>query len=127
MTETIYLREAAARGDTVGHVAIFTGPLPAGVQKRWDDGDLIQVTRDGDPWEDSDVLPEAPVLDVAVEEVPAGPQATFAETDPARPRGNGSQEAWAVYAVAVGAVSEDEAAGMSRDDLIAASPAAAEA
>jgi hypothetical protein len=44
--------------------------------------------------------------------------------EPERPRGNASQEVWRSYVVALGALSEEEVAGMTRDELVAAVPAA---
>ena len=55
-----------------------------------------------------------------VAEVAPDPQATFTEGEPQRPRGNASQETWAAYAVSLGALGEDEASGMTRDQIVAA-------
>ena len=131
MPEMIYLRESAPRGEIRGHVVGCSLPLQPVMRKRWDEGDLVRVTEDGEPWPGGDFLPDdVPDADAVPKDEPAAadeplPVDIDGTDEPARPRGNASQDAWAAYAVALGELSEDQAAGMSRDDIVAAvSPAA---
>jgi hypothetical protein len=138
MPQMIYLQEIAPRGEIRGHVVGCTLPLQPVMRKRWDEGDLRRVTESGDPWPGGDVLPDAeadsdavekdaPVLvDTPGDRVQPAPFADGSD-EPERPRGNGSQEAWAQYVVKLGSLSEEEASGMTRDELVAAVPATGDA
>jgi hypothetical protein len=132
MPQMIYLQEIAPRGEIRGHVVGCTLPLQPVMRKRWDEGDLRRVTESGDPWPGGDVLPDAEPDAAEKDAVPAAavelPPVDIDGTDePERPRGNASQEVWRSYVVALGALSEEEASGMTRDELVAAVPATGDA
>jgi hypothetical protein len=130
----IYLREKAPRGEIRGHVLGLSLPLQPVMQRRWEGGDLVRVTEEGELWPGGDFLPDDAGTDAVPKDAPelvdtpgdrVAP-APFADgsDEPERPRGNASQEAWMSYVVALGALSEEEASGMTRDELVAAVPAA---
>lgn len=106
MTDLVHLRAPC------GPVIAFTLPLHEAIEHQWRNGELERVCEDGSPW-GGDGTPEG--LSVPPPEfVPAEDDAT-----PARPADSAAKKAWQDHAVALGAVAEDEAAGMTRADLIA--------
>jgi len=97
----VYLRE--------GHVCGFTLPLPEAVMNRWRAGHLVRVNADGTPYEGAHfVLPDG---------TSDGDEAGDGGI-PDRPRKNAGRTAWAVYAIAIGAATEEEADELTRDQLI---------
>lgn len=107
MKQLVWLRE--------GHVSGHTLPLHPVVMERWRAGHLQRVNADGSAWEgDQYVLPGGP----AAAPQPA-PEATPADGELPRPRGNASRADWAAYAVALGACTEAEAGQLTRDELTA--------
>lgn len=120
-----------------GHVVRLTLPLHPDIEARWRKGGLVRVTEDGEPWQGYEFA-----LPGAEPEVPSPPPPGSGGGDghehdgdgqgsgdggqqqggdlniPGRPRGNASRVAWAAYAVELGAATEDEAATLTRDELI---------
>jgi len=88
VADTIHVR---GEGGTIFEMDL---PLPKGVQQRLDAGAIVRVNADGSP----------------VTEVQESTQAE-------RPGKNASAEAWAAYALTLGAEPED-VEGLSRADLI---------
>lgn len=94
-----------------GHVCGFTLPLPENVLERWKLGQLIRVNEDGSTFQGAHfVLPD----DQQEAEAPA----PAGSAGPERPKKNAGRVQWAVYAVALGACSEDEADKLTREQLI---------
>lgn len=98
-----------------GAVIGFSLPLHEAIEGQWLRGELQRVTADGAPWEGDQ-------YDVAAVPGDAGTRAGDAADDdaPVRPSGNAPKQSWQAYAAGVGAVTADEAAGMTRAELIAA-------
>jgi hypothetical protein len=121
MPKMIYLREKAPRGEIRGHVVGMTLPLQPKIRSRWDEGDLVRVTEDGEPWPGGDFLPDdVPDSDPVPKDAAVMPESfTDGDAEPERPAGNAHRDRWADYAVALGAVSGEDAAEMKRDDLVA--------
>lgn len=116
MTEFVYLREfPGAHEVDRGHVVGMTMPLQPAIRKRWDEGQLHRVTEDGERWPEGNVLPgEEPEPEPEDVTVSDGDD-EFAE--PLRPRGNARKEEWVAYATALGALTEDEAQGMTQGEI----------
>lgn len=86
----------------------FSLPLHATIDEQWRKGEMQRVTGDGLAWEGDEYDLDG-----------AGPAAeTPAEGGPSRPADSAAKKAWQDYAVSLGACTEDEAAGMTRADLI---------
>jgi hypothetical protein len=125
MPELIYLREfPGAHEVDRGHVVGMTMPLQEGIRKRWDAGELHRVTETGERWPEGNVLPgeeRQPEPEPEPEAEADECQATAADedpfTEPVRPRGNARKEEWVAYAVALGAMTEEEASAMSQGEI----------
>lgn len=92
----------------------FSLPLHDTIAEQWKLGHLQRVTEDGGPWEgDPFDLGGTPATVPAAED-PNGTE----DAEPVRPADGAPVKAWREYAAALGACSEEEAAGMSRGDLI---------
>lgn len=102
MPDLIHLK--APNGVVIG----FSLPLHESIEHQWRHGELQRVDADGNPWQGDETVPGEPGED----ESPDG------DAEPVRPRGNAHVSKWAAYAVALGACSEDEAADMTRAQLI---------
>lgn len=98
-----------------GVVIDHTLPLHETIAHQWRDGELQRVNDDGELWEDGDEydLSGAYGTDAGVRQGAGGEDEV-----PARPSDSAPKTAWQDYAVAAGACTEDEAAGMTRADLI---------
>lgn len=98
-----------------GVVIDHTLPLHETIAHQWRNGELQRVDDGGDLWEGNEYdLSGAYGTDAEVR------QGTDGEDEvPARPADTAPKKAWQDYAVAVKACTEDEAAGMTRADLIA--------
>jgi hypothetical protein len=104
-----------------GHVVGMDLPLGEVIESRWRNGDLQRVNEDGSPWSDGDEFA------ILARDDPAGPSPAAADPAatitsdvqaPARPPGNAPRRAWAAYAVALGACTEDVASTLTRAELI---------
>jgi hypothetical protein len=91
------------RGEN-GAVHLFDLPLPLGIAKRLDRGDLARVEADGSPWVERDEPEPAEVVEV--------PDA------PPLPKRAESRAVWAQFAVSQG-MPRAEAATATKADLIA--------
>lgn len=124
-----------------GLVINYTLPLHETIQGQWRAGDLQRVTEDGgayvgDQYDVSDILagdeggPESgdagsgegnnPGSGSGGDGAPdpdAG-QPGSAAAEPPRPAASAPKQAWQDYAVALGAASEGDAAGMTKDALV---------
>lgn len=95
-----------------GHVCGFTLPLPENVQARWKAGQLMRVNEDGSTYQGPHYV------------LPGDDPETPAETGgaaagiPERPKKSSSRIAWAAYAIALGACSDDDAEKLTRDELV---------
>lgn len=88
-----------------GAVIGMTLPLHSTIEQQWEHGDLQRVNEDGSPW--AETVDEAePEDDAAASEAPARPRPAAKVAD------------WQAYAAAIGACSEDEAAGMTKQQLV---------
>lgn len=113
-----------------GVIIDHTLPLHESIADQWRKGELQRVDGDGNPWSDGDEYDLSGAYG-SREAVPAADEeAGFVPRDegeaglgegtgePVRPDGNAPKRAWQDYAVAVGAVPEDEAPRLSRQQLI---------
>jgi hypothetical protein len=101
-----------------GGVAIgFTLPLPEHVEKQWRAGELARVREDGTPWDEAEDDPDTLAGDPSGEDS-AEPGGDAAEGAPARPRDSAHRRHWQAYAVALGACTEEDAAGMTKAQLM---------
>lgn len=96
-------------------------PLHEAIEGQWLRGELERVTADGSPWEGdqydlSGARGEGPAPAAGAARAKAAP--AQAAATPARPPENAPKQAWQEYAVTVGAVSEADAAGLTRAELI---------
>jgi hypothetical protein len=91
-----------------GHVIGMTLPLHESIEQQWQNGDLQQVSEDGSSWGEPDVEGAA--------------QQSHAEGDmpeaPARPKAAANKTEWQDYAVALGACTAEDAAGMTKAQLV---------
>jgi len=117
MPETVKPETAKPRPPMVwlrgGHISGHTVPVNPNVMDRWRAGHLQRVTEDGrtwpgDPW----LMPgdEAPA--------PAADVEGDGASGPERPKKSATKFAWASYAVALGACTEDDVEKLTRDQLI---------
>lgn len=99
MTEWIHFKAPS------GHVIAMTLPLHASIEHQWEHGDLQRVNEDGSPWS-----------------APGAPPAPLAEDDdpdvPVRPRAAANKAEWQDYAAAIGACSADDAAALTKAQLV---------
>ncbi|GGV13611.1 hypothetical protein [Streptomyces spectabilis] len=103
MAETIYLRGEG------GGIHAMDLPLHESIQQRLERGQLRRVNADGSP--------------LAAEQAPAGPaDDSTPDADPAAPSGrppvNAPKADWISYIVAQGQLSFDDAANLTKADLI---------
>jgi hypothetical protein len=108
-------QQAAPVGDVrlqapTGVVIDYTLPLHETIDQQWRKGELSRVDEDGILWEGD----QYDVSGVRSEPATAG-----ADGEPVRPADGAPKKAWQDYAVATRACSAEEAAGMTRADLIA--------
>lgn len=89
-----------------GHVIAMTLPLHSTIEHQWEHGDLQRVNEDGSPWGEP-----------AVEVAPQPPEGGGVEA-PARPKPAAKVADWQEYAVAIGAASAQDAAGMTKAQLV---------
>ena len=94
------------------HVVEMTLPLHPTIQKAWVAGKLTRVTEDGSPYEGDHY--ELPGKSGRAAPPPPGSDGDV----PERPKTSASRATWAHYAAEVGACTEDEAAQLTRDQLI---------
>jgi len=92
-----------------GVIIGFTLPLHEAIDGQWRRGELQRVSEDGSPWEGD----EYDLGGTGAGDAPPEPGAT-----PARPEENAPKRDWQAYAVAVGAVTDAEAAKLTRAELI---------
>ena len=104
----------------------YTLPLHEAIHSAWRKGEMQRVDDDGAPWP-GDQYDVSGVYDRQREDREAADGAgTGAEDsapaggggEPVRPADSAPKQAWQDYAAALGACSAEEAAGMSRGDLI---------
>lgn len=126
-----------------GLVINYTLPLHETIQGQWRAGELQRVTEDGGPYpgdqfDVSDVLADD-AGDVEPDGGDAGSgagndpgsgsggdgapdpdagQPDSAAAEPPRPAASAPKQAWQEYAVALGAASEEDASGMTKDALV---------
>jgi hypothetical protein len=90
-----------------GHVIGMTLPLHESIEQQWEHGDLQQVNEDGSPRGEP-----------AIE----GSSQSHAEGDMpealVRPKAAANKTEWQDYAVALGACSSEDAAGMTKAQLV---------
>jgi hypothetical protein len=89
-----------------GHVISMTLPLHSTIEQQWEHGDLHRVNEDGSPWGE-------PLAEDAAQATEEG----VAET-PARPKPAAKVADWQEYAVALGVTSPEDAAGMTKAQLV---------
>jgi hypothetical protein len=94
-----------------GHVCGFTLPLPENVMARWKAGQLMRVNEDGSTYQGAHYVLPGDDPESATEAGEGG-------SGPERPKKSASRIAWAAYAVALGACSEEDADSKTRDELI---------
>ena len=102
-----------------GAVIGFTLPLPEHVRKQWEAGELVRVHEDGTPWDEAGDDPDAlagPDGPASVE--PAVPDGDVPPDVPVRPRDSAHRRHWQVYAVALGACTQEDADGMTKAQLV---------
>lgn len=101
-----------------GAVIGFTLPLSEHVEKQWRAGELVRVREDGTEWDEAQDDPDAlaemsdPAGGVSAE--PGGDVCTL----PARPRDSAHRRHWQAYAVELGACDEEQAAAMTKAQLV---------
>ena len=93
-----------------GVVIGFTLPLHEAIDGQWRRGELQRVTADGGPWEGDE-------YDLGTGDAPA-PDAQDPGAAPVRPDANAPKRDWLAYATGIGAVTADEAAKLTRAELI---------
>lgn len=89
-----------------GHVIAMTRPLHSTIEQQWEHGDLQRVNEDGSPW-------GAPTIETE----PAVAEGGFVEA-PSRPKATAKVAEWQEYAVAIGACSADDAASLTKAQLV---------
>lgn len=117
----VYLSEQA------GHVIGMTLPLHPDIDKRWRGGELVRVNADGSAWQGDDEFslpagPSGPANSDSDHTPPAGSTSgSGSDPDvPGRPKRNAPRREWAAYATRIGALTEEDAELLSRDELIEA-------
>ena len=93
-----------------GQILGMTLPVHEAIEHQWRTGELQRVQEDGSPWQGAGSLPGDPA--------PDDDGLAHEGTAPSRPRANAHVSKWQRYAVALRACTEDQAAEMSRDELI---------
>lgn len=120
--ELIYLK--APNGQVIG----MTLPLRASIDEQWQRGQLLRVNEDGSPFGESAavILPDGesgeeltgkPGEDLKPPGSPASEQPANPH-EPKRPSSGAHRKTWAEYAVATGRVSDGQAEGLSRAELM---------
>ncbi|WP_042400190.1 hypothetical protein [Streptacidiphilus carbonis] len=104
MTELIHFKAPS------GHVIAMTLPLHSTIEQQWEHGDLQRVAEDGSPWVEAVEVAE-------VVEGPSGAPAGDVEA-PVRPKAAAKIAEWQEFAVAIGACTADEAAGLTKAQLV---------
>lgn len=100
MTDLIHFKAPS------GHVIAMTLPLHSTIEQQWEHGDLQRVNEDGSPWGE-------PGAEVALQ----APEGSGVET-PTRPKPAAKVADWQEYAVALGAAGPEDAAGMTKAQLV---------
>jgi hypothetical protein len=91
-----------------GHVIGMTLPLHESIEHQWEHGDLHRVNEDGSPWDE-----------LAVGDRPQPAADDDPSEAPARPKAAANKTEWQDHAVALGACTAEDAAGLTKAELVA--------
>lgn len=114
MVESIYVRGEG------GSIVLMDLPLPESIQQRFDAGLIVRVNEDGSLWSDE---PAKPVKPAHVETEAEAKARVDAEDDrrplgPQRPSQAAAKAQWVDFAELSSDLSHDEAAAMTKAELV---------